>query len=153
MAMRLLPPTDHCFACGAFNPLGLKLRFETDGTVARATWVPKAEHGGFPGVVHGGVLSTVLDEVMVWACGIQTRRLAYCAELTVRFAHRAITGEPLTLIGRMTANRKFRVLEAEGEILNADQFRLAASRAKYIPFSQEETERMLKELGQENLFG
>ena len=55
-----------CFCCGPKNPIGLKLTFETtaDGRM-RTIWTPRKEHQGFKDIVHGGLVATVLDEVMV----------------------------------------------------------------------------------------
>ena len=83
--MKLLPHTRSCFVCGEANPAGLKLRFETDGRVVQTRFVPRAEHVGFRQTVHGGLIATLLDEIMVWACAVQTKRFAFCAELSVRF--------------------------------------------------------------------
>ena len=69
--MKPLPHTYSCFVCGESNAAGLKLRFETDGRIVRTRFHPRPEHAGFKGVVHGGIIATVLDEVMVWACAVQ----------------------------------------------------------------------------------
>ena len=54
-----------CFCCGVNNPIGLKLEFEDmpDGRM-RTLWTPRREHQGFKDIVHGGLVATVLDEVM-----------------------------------------------------------------------------------------
>jgi len=83
--MLKLPHTKSCFVCGLHNPQGLKLDLETDGQIVRAKFVLRAEHVGFRETIHGGIISTVLDEAMVWAVGVRTKRFAYCAELNVRF--------------------------------------------------------------------
>src|SRR5512133_3324230 len=85
LAMKELPHTHSCFVCGDANPNGLKLRFETDGKLVKARFVPRAEHAGFRQTVHGGLVATLLDEIMVWACAVQTRRFAFSAELVVRY--------------------------------------------------------------------
>ncbi|MGH7682061.1 MAG: PaaI family thioesterase [Candidatus Eiseniibacteriota bacterium] len=55
-----------CFCCGPKNPIGLKLEFEeTPEGRMRTIWTPRKEHQGFKDVVHGGLVATVLDEVMV----------------------------------------------------------------------------------------
>jgi hypothetical protein len=77
--MRELPHTKSCFVCGEANPAGLRQRFETDGRVVRARFTPRPEHAGFTGVVHGGILATLLDEIMVWACAVGTRRFGFAA--------------------------------------------------------------------------
>ena len=54
-----------CFCCGERNPIGLKLAFTTtpEGRT-RTVWRPKQEHVGFKDLIHGGLIATVLDEVM-----------------------------------------------------------------------------------------
>jgi len=84
-AMLKLPHTRSCFVCGLNNPLGLKLDFETDSQIVRARFTPRPEHVGFSETIHGGIISTVLDEAMVWAVGVQTKLLAYRAVQTVGF--------------------------------------------------------------------
>src|SRR3974390_3387866 len=69
--MRTLPHTHSCFVCGESNVVGLKLRFQTDGRVVHGRFTPRAEHVGFREVIHGGIISTLLDEIMVWACVVQ----------------------------------------------------------------------------------
>ena len=136
--MQQLPTTKSCFVCGSANPLGLKLQFETDGTVVRTRFVPRPEHAGFKRTVHGGIISTLLDEVMIWACGVQTRRFAYCAELTVRFVHPARPGETLLATGELVSNRRHRLFEAHAELRNQENLVLATAKGKYLPLKDQE---------------
>lgn len=55
-----------CYGCGDDNPIGLKLKFTLDAENARlrAAFDPRPEHNGAPGILHGGVVATVLDETM-----------------------------------------------------------------------------------------
>ena len=53
-----------CFGCGHLNPIGLKLKFSWDGETARAEFTPADVHQGWPGVVHGGIISCLLDEAL-----------------------------------------------------------------------------------------
>lgn len=131
--MRTLPHTRSCFVCGEANPLGLRLRFETDGQLVHATFTPRPEHVGFKGVVHGGITATVLDEIMVWACAVPTRRFAYCAEMQVRYLHPINPGMVVHLTGALTANRKNRIFEASGTALSENGLILAEATGKYLP--------------------
>ena len=65
MAEEPLQDDRMCFCCGERNPIGLKLAFEAspEGRVS-TVWRPKQEHVGFKDLVHGGLTTTVLDEVM-----------------------------------------------------------------------------------------
>src|SRR6185503_11109173 len=96
--MTELPHTKSCFVCGESNAIGLNLRFETDGRVVQARFTPRQEHVGFKQTVHGGLTATVLDEIMVWACAVATKRFAFCAEFTVRFLKPLKPGEEVLVI-------------------------------------------------------
>jgi acyl-coenzyme A thioesterase PaaI-like protein len=73
-----------CFACGPANPIGLKLAFREEGEAYVAEFHPREEHQGYDGIVHGGLVATVLDEVM--ARWLWRRDLPFAtAELTVRY--------------------------------------------------------------------
>lgn len=113
------PLPNRCFACGKDNELGLKLEFRRrpEGE-AEARWTPSPAHEGWPGVVHGGLLSTVLDEAMahaVLAAGLK----AMTAELRVRFREPAPSGRVLTVRARVV-QRARRLVEAEASITGAD---------------------------------
>ena len=142
---KMLPTTHSCFVCGQNNPSGLRLRFETDGSLVRTRFLPSEAVIGFPGVVHGGILSTVLDEVMVWACGVQTQRFAYCAEINVRFLAPARPGDELTGIGRLVENRRNRIFRATGEIRSATDQLLASASGKYSPIPEADSAALLAE--------
>ena len=131
--MKPLPHTHSCFVCGESNPFGLKLRFETDGRMVQTRFVPRAEHIGFKGVVHGGIMATVLDEIMVWACAVPTRRFAYCAELTVRYLQPVVPGVEIVVTGELVANRKDRIYEAKAIACTAAQVTLVEAIGKYLP--------------------
>lgn len=128
-----LPRTKSCFVCGINNPLGLNLGFSLDGKTVVSTFKFLPEHGGFRHAVHGGLIATVLDEVMVWACGVQARQLTYSAELTIRYRRTIMPGQEVRVIGIMTANRKNKLFEAKGEILDLNGNLLASGTGKYLP--------------------
>jgi uncharacterized protein (TIGR00369 family) len=144
--METLPTTDSCFVCGRSNPIGLHMHFETDGERVRARFAPKPEHVGFKGVIHGGLISTVLDEIMVWACGVKTQRFAYCAELNVRFIRPARVGTDLQLTAWLVTNRRDRIFEAAAELREGEML-LASGTGKYLPIPDSELPPMLEEFG------
>jgi len=131
--MKELPHTRSCFVCGESNPLGLNLRLFEDGEVVRARFTPCADHVGFKGVTHGGLLATVLDEIMVWACAVRTRHFAFCAEMTVRYLQPVSPGMALTAVGRLVENRRGRLFHAAGELRDDAGVTVATATGKYRP--------------------
>jgi uncharacterized protein (TIGR00369 family) len=131
--MKELPHTHSCFVCGESNAIGLRLRFETDGRIVRTHFTPGPEHVGFKGVVHGGIIATLLDEIMVWACAVETKRFGYCAEMTVRFLKPLRPGEKVIATGELAANRRDKIFEAKADLKNQAGELLASATAKYLP--------------------
>lgn len=140
--MQTLPHTKSCFVCGESNPIGLKLRFETDGRIVRARFVPRTEHIGFKQVIHGGLLATLLDEIMVWACAVQAKRFAFCAELNLRYLSPARPGEPILATGELVVNRRDRLFEAKADLQDSSGRLLSTATGKYLPLKQEESAEM-----------
>ncbi len=141
--MRVLPHTRSCFVCGESNSIGLNLRFETDERLVTVRFVPRPEHAGFKQTVHGGLLATVLDEMMVWVCGVQSGRFAYCAELSVRFLHPARPGAEITGTAELTNNRRNKLFEARAELTNSQGIVLARGSGKYLPIKEADAAAML----------
>lgn len=76
---------DLCFVCGKANPIGWKLEFSYDHEGHAFTKVNiSGNYAGYPGVIHGGVISTILDEVMAKAV-MHSGKIAYTAMLQVRY--------------------------------------------------------------------
>lgn len=140
--MRSLPRTHSCFVCGKSNPVGLKLRSETDGRVVRARFVPGAEHVGFKETVHGGLIATLLDEVMVWACAVQTRQFSFCAELTVRFLKPVRPNQAFVATAELVANRRNRIFEAKAELRDDSGTAFASASGKYLPVKDADAKEM-----------
>lgn len=141
--MRALPHTHSCFVCGESNACGLKIRFETDGRVVQARFRPRPEHIGFKQTVHGGIIATLLDEIMVWACAVQTHRFAYCVELNVRFSNPGRPGEELVATGELVSNRRDKLFEAKGELRDQAGLLLASATGKYLAMKEADVSEML----------
>jgi uncharacterized protein (TIGR00369 family) len=114
MSALLLPYTRHCFVCGAENPHGLQLRFRFEDGEIRSDFLPKPEHTGYKGVVHGGIISSALDETMFWAAAFAPRQFYVSVELTVRYLKLVEAAQPYRLVARLTGEkRKLRLTAAE----------------------------------------
>ncbi len=132
-----LPYTRSCFVCGAENPVGLKMRFFRDPhtkTGVRATFRFAEHHVGFRGVIHGGILATVLDEAMAWAGAVATRRFGIGAELNVRFLKSVAAGQDLIVTAELAVDHK-RLRECRGEIRDAKGTVYAKGTAKFVPLA------------------
>ena len=88
-----------CFACGKDNPIGLKLKFRQEENLARAEYTPSEFHQGWPGIVHGGILCTILDEAMSYAIVFNGISSNVTASAEMRFRNQARIGELLVITG------------------------------------------------------
>ena len=122
---------DHnCFACGGQNPVGMHLEIELGDGTARTEWVPSADFVGWEQKVHGGILATLLDEVMAWAPSSHDA-WAVTAEMQIRFRSPANPGERLVATGRVTEKRR-RIYRVEGEIRGADGRLVASATGSFL---------------------
>ena len=107
-----------CFGCGPRNPAGLRLRFEREGGVVRTTYRGREEHQGFPGYIHGGVITSLLDEVMS-RVSLLEGRWTMTALLDVRFRKPVPVGEEVTAVAEKVEER-WGFLETAGRVLLPD---------------------------------
>ena len=123
---------DHaCFGCGDENPNGLHLQFSPTEDGVAAVFTPAPAHQGFDGVVHGGIISTVLDEAMAWAT-TRAGVWAFTAEIGVRFKNPLAIGEPTTVTARVTENRG-RIVATTAELTrDLDRTTIATAAATFV---------------------
>jgi acyl-coenzyme A thioesterase PaaI-like protein len=113
-----------CFVCGPGNPIGLKLEFRLDGDVCRSEFTSSEVHAGYRGVTHGGIVFSLLDDVManwLWLQGIQ----CMTAKADIRYRGELAIGEPVRLEGRCL-KRKGRLALMEGKVIRAADGELVA---------------------------
>jgi acyl-coenzyme A thioesterase PaaI-like protein len=139
--MEKQPSSRLCFVCGVQNPIGLKVSFYQDeqGRVM-ASFTGKEEHQGYPGFMHGGIITALLDEV-IGRAAIAKGLWAMTVKLEVRFRQPVPLEQPLTLVGELTRPGSRR-LEGQGEIRLADGAIAAEAAGVYVPMRQEEVEQL-----------
>lgn len=109
-----------CYVCGSDNPKGLHATFERDGDRGcRATYVVEAEHVGWPNLMHGGLLFTLMDEAVAWALIFAGHR-GVTAKAEVRFRRPANVGDTL-VIKATAADAQRRFVRTFAEIHRMDR--------------------------------
>lgn len=130
-----LPQTPGCLVCGRSNPHGLHLSLHVDPDTSEVTtqFTPRPEHIGFEGIIHGGLLATVLDEAMVWASIWSAKRACVAAELTIRYRASANPGDHLHVATRIESTRS-KLITTTGQITRpADKAIIATASGKFVP--------------------
>jgi uncharacterized protein (TIGR00369 family) len=125
-----LEDDQYCFVCGDNNPAGLHLRFFIHEGKVFTEFIPKKIHQGYKDIIHGGLISTILDEAMVKAALMQGLPVV-TAEMTVRFRNPLLVGEKAIVEATMLrTNRK--IIEATATIKKTDETVIAEGTAKLL---------------------
>ncbi len=108
-----------CFVCGPDNPLGLRIPFVRDGeNGSAASYVARKEHGGWNGILHGGVTFSVMDEAFGWCLFFQGIP-SVTARIETRFHLPIPIGTKLIIRAWVTGKRK-RLFDAKAEVRTED---------------------------------
>ncbi len=120
--MPRLEDRDACFACGRQNTDGLKLPMVADNEGARFAYVIPEKYQGWHGIAHGGIVATLLDELMAWA--VRPRGYStVTAEMTVRYRKPVPVGREILGFGWITSEEgrliytRSRLTDAAGVVL------------------------------------
>ena len=111
---------ENCFVCGTNNPGGLRLSFEIDKErrTLKTIFVPGPVFQGYDGVVHGGIISTLLDEAMA-KLAYELGYHAVTGTLDIRFKNPALVGQRLLVYGEITEAGR-RVIKAKARVEKED---------------------------------
>ncbi|OFV96057.1 MAG: hypothetical protein A3F68_02000 [Acidobacteria bacterium RIFCSPLOWO2_12_FULL_54_10] len=118
--------TTYCYVCGPENPVGMQIKFAKDGDQGcMAHYTAKEEHCGWPGLLHGGVVFSLMDEALAYALYFQGL-YGVTARIETRFREPVKAGTKL-LVRAWTLERRRQLISARAEIrLESEDQRLVA---------------------------
>jgi uncharacterized protein (TIGR00369 family) len=119
-----------CFACGKNNPKGLHLEFTEKDGVYTTKFTPGKEHQGYVGITHGGIIATLMDEVMARFAWVAGRRVV-TAEMSIKLKLPAKTGEEITVVGKITKEDR-KTVSCEAEARNPEGQIVAQASARMV---------------------
>ena len=133
-----LPRFAGCTVCGdpSVNPKSLDLQCYYQDGVVTATFTPSDDEAGFPGTIHGGVLTSLLDEVSVWASSIAADAFCVTRDLRTRYLKPARPGVPLSLEARVSDEDRLITVEARAVSPEGDV--VAQSTGRFYPAFRDE---------------
>ncbi len=120
----------YCFVCGPKNPIGLKLDFHFNGKTIKTEFIPKKEHQGYLNIVHGGIISTLLDEVMV-KLAIAMDMPAVTASMEIRLRKAVKVCEKITVQAKMLKITS-KLLESYAEAVTENNVVVADAKGKLV---------------------
>lgn len=120
----------YCFACGDKAPVGLHLKFRYEGDEAVCDCEVDRVFQGYNGVVHGGILATLLDEAMAYAV-LRTEKLAVTGKLEISYRKPVMVNTPLVLRARVDLAKK-RIYKCSASISSPDGETLVEGTSTYV---------------------
>ena len=143
---RRQPGSALCFVCGTQNPHGLRAEFFDDGAEVWTELTPSEHHQGWPGVLHGGITSALLDETIGRVAFLHDRWVQ-TAKLELRFLRPAPLGKLLRAKGELVRNHR-RLMEMRGELVVAQTGEVVAqATGTFVPLSDAARDALARELG------
>jgi len=123
------PNSRMCFICGLENPVGLHLHiYETEPGVVETTYVAPDHFQGYPGVLHGGIVGAIIDEISgraLMGSDPMNPRFMFTARLEVKYRKNVPIGKLLKIVGK-AGKSKSRSAEAWAGIYEAETGELLA---------------------------
>ena len=133
-----------CFGCGRNNPIGLKLDFQRDGKTARAEFTPTELYQGWPGLVHGGIIISLLDEAMAYA-SIFEGASCVTAKMQVKLSRLALINEPLVIISSVTKKTR-KLVETKATVSLNDGTPIAEGKATQFVVNSQVSDKIRRDI-------
>ena len=123
----------NCFACGELNDVGLHLRLNLESGRCWTELQMPRRFEGWEGIIHGGILCTILDEVMAWAL-VEHDNWGVTARMSIDFRKPVTVGQAIRAEGWITESRR-RIQVTAGRIVDSEGVELAVAEATYVAAS------------------
>jgi len=145
-------PDYQCFGCSPSNPIGLNLHFYEDDEYVMADWETKSEYQGFVNVLHGGIQSTLIDEIAAWCVSIKIGTSGVTQELNVKYLKSVRTdGQTIKLRAKLI-NMVKNIAYIEAELINANGDVCAKGELKYFTYPEPIAKKRLLYPGKEAFY-
>ena len=125
----------NCFACGELNEHGLHLQLHLEEQRSWSEFVLEERFEGWMGVTHGGIIATILDEVMAWSLASENN-WGVTARLSIDYKRPVPVGSRVRAEGWIVRSRR-RLVNTAGQILHASGTVLATAEAIYMAANEE----------------
>jgi acyl-coenzyme A thioesterase PaaI-like protein len=127
----------HCFACGTANPVGLKMRFYRNGNAVYSDIRLGKHFEGWENMAHGGIISTILDEVMSWAIICFRKRLFVTRKMELKYVRPVPLNTSLRARGRVMDEDRGPLIKTRGELFDDAGRILARSVGEFALVTEE----------------
>lgn len=142
----LFGPDSPCFGCAPTHPIGFRLRFTRDEHEVTTRFTPHERLQGPPGIMHGGLVTTLADEIAAWTVVGLVQRFGFTAALSAKLHHPVRIGVEVVGRGRLLSDAR-RIVKV------AVTLEQHIEHKKVDAFSGEFTFVLMDEQGAERLLG
>jgi len=142
----------NCFGCCPNNELGLKLTFVDKGDFIEARWMPKVQYQGYKNILHGGIQTTLLDEIASWTVYTKVGTAGVTSKLEIKFLRPVfIDGSEIVLKSFLKSSDKKTAL-LDTFLYDAKENLCASATIEYFLYPEDLAKRKLYFPGTENFY-
>ncbi len=131
-----------CFGCSPENPIGLHMEFYEDGDKIISFWHPQEHYQGWVDTLHGGIISTLIDETAAWVIARKLQTTGVTSRLEVKFRKSVMTTESLITVKAFITERKRNFITIHVALENSLSEVCAEADAVYFTFSEQQAKDM-----------
>lgn len=126
----------NCFGCSPDNQFGLQLSFVDEGEYLTASWKPKERFQGYHNMLHGGIQSTLIDEIASWYVYAKLKTAGVTSKLEVRYKKPVYTDKGEIKLRAKLTGMKRNLADFEVELFDSDGVLCAWGKVQYFTFSE-----------------
>lgn len=132
-------PEHGCFCCSSKNPIGLKLNFWYDkvNQTVETRWLPNSQYQGYHGVLHGGIQSTLMDEVASWSIYILEGTAGVTQSMEIFYSKPMLIEKGEVIVRGRIENREKRLVTVQVELFDSTGNLCTIGKIKYFVFPTE----------------
>ena len=131
-----------CFGCAPDNPIGLHMEFFEEGDYVMCFWRPQDHFEGWVGVLHGGIISTLIDETAGWVVTRKLQAAGVTSKLGVTFRKPINSNEVQVTVKARLSERRRNLAIIDVVVENAHSEVCAEAEVVYYVMSAEKSAEM-----------
>lgn len=131
-----------CFGCAPENPLGLHMEFYEDGDDIVSFWNPSQHYQGWRGVMHGGILATLIDETGGWVIARKLQTTGMTTSLQLHYRHAVTANDPQLTIRAHIKEQRHGMVTLEATLESSQGEVCVTAEAVYYTFDKQQAREM-----------
>ncbi len=126
----------NCFGCSPSNPCGLHMEFYEEGEEIVSEWQPRKDHQGYGNVLHGGVISALMDEIASWYVFAKLKTAGVTYKLEVRYLSPAYTDKGQIMLRAKLNKNQRRIADIDVQLFDKEGNKCAEGLIGYFIFPE-----------------